>query len=130
MADSIIDQYDYVGAEPEKLRLRNDNVIVELLTAPTQTKSGIYIPTPDAGLNGAVGIVRKVGPGPAHTKKCDKCSTPLQPCQMSVQEGDKVILEHKTRLRFWRWWRSVPPPLNPRLDSGLCVRGIRRAGLG
>ena len=100
MADQI-DQYDYIGAD--HIRLRNDNVIVELLTAPEQTKSGLYIPTPDAGLDGAVGIVRQVGPGPAHTKKCDKCATPLQPCQMSVTEGDRVILEHKTSGDVIHW---------------------------
>ena len=86
--------YDYIDAE--RIRPRNDNVLIRWANTPETTPSGLVaLPANDNSrdIDGRLAVVVAVGEGPSYTTYCNKCCMPRHPHKMQVQVGDKVIAD-------------------------------------
>lgn len=85
--------YDYISAE--RIRCRNDSVLIRWEEGPEMTAGGIVIPrnTRTKAIEGRIGIVVSCGPGPSYSSKCPTCEKPRSPYGMEVNPGDRVIAD-------------------------------------
>ena len=90
-----VEHTDYIAGE--RIRPRNDNLVVKWAPLPDATPSGIALPRSDysRSIDGRLAVVVAVGDGPAYTRKCEHCGAPKDPYPMEVNVGDNVIVDGK-----------------------------------
>lgn len=83
-----------VSADPERIRMRADNVLVRLERAPERTRGGLVVPDQarePRPIDGVFGRVLRVGPG--RDAECSRCGVVRGHVEPRVQVGDLVVFD-------------------------------------